>query len=65
MGQFFRTFCPAEPLETLSLRYFNLLYYGGGFTDVGLDEMERAEWMRYYKLLQQRKIEEANPPKKG
>ncbi len=64
MGQFFRTFCPAEHIDSLSLRFFNLLYYVPGMTDTGLNEMSRREWMRYYKLLQTRKEEEAKPPKK-
>jgi len=40
------------------------VYYVPGLTDVGLNEMTRKEWMRYYQLLQRRKEEEARPPKK-
>jgi hypothetical protein len=29
-----------------------------------VDEMYRKEWSTYYKLLQERKQEEAKPPKK-
>lgn len=64
MVQFFLALAPAEPWESLTLRVFNLLYYIPGLTDVGLDEMDRREWMRYFKLLQERKEEEAKPPKK-
>lgn len=46
------------------LKSFNLMYYVAGMNGDWVDELDHIEREHYYKLLRDRKEQEAKPPPK-